>query len=697
MTGRRAGQRRRLYALVVIAVLVFVVLSALLYRIVNDAVRNEVTGQTRAAASTAAVAVSNAIREDTRLAGAIVGEGGTPGVVLRNASRADSYAVQYANINIQRANPQVTALYYYDSAGNFIIGQRVNPSHRPPTKLSVSCDATNTYCTDGNAPTTSYLRGPSAKPRLAALLRDRPSTNIALAFGRDLGPFGALFVAQPIPAAAGHAYIGLLVMQVDASTVFSPYLAEQEHRNLILDANVVIGRDMPSYHALGQLPVAKMTTGIDPLLTGGLVPAPISLIHQAGSSQISLDGTDLVGSEAPVGAANLNVVSYTNANVLSNARSGLILAATPLVLLMILSVVGPVYYQSRRSRQYEREQAAMIKTRSDNLVRDIMAVAESLETARGGAAAESEEGRSEVDRLSHSLSRLLGKYSAIARGVAEASQVVEQAATRIESSFSAAMEAAAEHRKLLTAKAERSRQTAEDALTLRQVTSSVEEADLAVRDVLVEGKDAGSQMPGAFDLLKTAIVDLSREFDHAKDYSNRLSAATAAVKTLAESVQAQATYAMNATGYPTGSTGEAVAQNLGRLARQAKSALAEVEAAGRGVNSSVALMGPHLEHIWDQFRDALARDHKAAASLDAVIDAYGKLVESITTLSAKTGEQISGAHEAAAALETISERFNTLRKMLAQPQIDLSQLKSMAADLRSSANDLEMQDIRLRA
>jgi chromosome segregation ATPase len=697
MTGTRVDQRRRLSALVVIAVLVFFVLSALLYRIVNDAVRNEVAGQTRAAASTAAVAVSNAIREDTRLAGAIVGEGGTSGVVQRNSSRADSYAVQYANINIQRANPQVTALYYYDSAGNFIIGQRVNPSHQPPKKLSISCDSTNTYCTDGNAPTTGYLRDAGVKSRLAGMLRGRPTTNIALAFGRDLGPFGALFIVQPIPAVTSRGYIGLLVMQVDASTVFSPYLAEREHRNLILDANVVIGQDMPSYHALGQLPVSSTSTGLSPLMTGGLAATPIGFMRQSGSAGISLDDADLVGSEAAVGAANLIVLSYTNANALSSARSSLILAATPLVLLMILSVVGPVYYQSRRARQYEREQAALIKTRSDNLVRDIMAVAQSLEAARSDTAAESAQGRSEVDRLSHSLSGLLGRYSAIARGVSQASQSIEQTADRVKQGLLTALNAAADHRTILATTSNQARLLADGASSLRQTTSSVEEADQAVRDALIDGKDADSQLSGALDMLKTAIVDLSHEFDHAKEYSNRLSAATAAVKTLAESIQAQASYAMSASGYPTGSTGEMVTNNLGRLARQAKSALAEVEAAGRGVNTAIALMGPQLERIWDQFRDGVAREQKAGASLDAVIEAYGKLVEAMTALAAKTGEYGTGATDMAASLNTISERFIALQAMIAQPDGDAVLLKSMAAELRSSANDLEMQDIRLRA
>jgi ABC-type transporter Mla subunit MlaD len=166
---------------------------------------------------------------------------------------------------------------------------------------------------------------------------------------------------------------------------------------------------------------------------------------------------------------------------------------------------------------------------------------------------------------------------------------------------------------------------------------------------------------------------------------------------LAESVQAQATYAQNASGYPTGSTGETVPNNLGRLARQAKSTLADVEAAGRGVNSAIATMGHQLEQIWNQFRAALAREQKAGASLDAVIEAYGRLVEAMAGLARKTGEHLTGTSETAASLDSISERFNALEKLLAQPDGDATQLKSMAADLQSSANDLEMQEIRLRA
>lgn len=160
------------------AVVDFVVLSFSLYGVVTDAVRAQVGGQTRATASTTAVGIANATQEDTRLAQAVVGGNGIATLAAGTASRVVTNALEYANINIQRANPQVTGFYFYDRSGAFTRAHTVNRGHRAPTGLSIQCDSTDT-----NAPGSGYLAAPAMRARLIQAMR-AARARVVLAFDR---------------------------------------------------------------------------------------------------------------------------------------------------------------------------------------------------------------------------------------------------------------------------------------------------------------------------------------------------------------------------------------------------------------------------------------------------------------------------------------------------------------------------------
>lgn len=85
-----------------------------------------------------------------------------------------------------------------------------------------------------------------------------------------------------------------MVERVDAATTFAPYVLGAGQNTLILSGDVVIDRNIGSYHGHGQLPVAATVASVDPALAGGLSPVQIGGVPLSANSQFSLDGTTVV-------------------------------------------------------------------------------------------------------------------------------------------------------------------------------------------------------------------------------------------------------------------------------------------------------------------------------------------------------------------------------------------------------------------
>src|SRR5579871_5262334 len=144
-------------AVLFIAALLGSLLGLLVYNAASAQVRSAVASQTMSTATAAASTLSATVQTELQMVATIAGEEGLPALLERSAPQPTVNAVEYANIAIQRAYPQLLGLYFYNHAGVFVMSQEVNPTHQPPHQLSITCDSTNTYCIDTNPPTGAYL------------------------------------------------------------------------------------------------------------------------------------------------------------------------------------------------------------------------------------------------------------------------------------------------------------------------------------------------------------------------------------------------------------------------------------------------------------------------------------------------------------------------------------------------------------
>ncbi len=684
-------RQRLLYAISAVAVLAFGVLCVVLYHIVDDAVRTDLSGQTTAAASTAAVAVANAIGGDTRLAEAVVGEVGSADLVQRTATRATTYAIAYANINIQRANPQITAFYYFDRSGTYVTGQVVNPTHQPLHLFSVSCDTTNTYCIDGNPPTDGPFGSRDGRLRLAAQLASSNLYGVVFAYGPTFGPFGNMYVVQAISAPGSLSPVGALVEQVDAASIFAPYVQGQTVGNLFLNGTIVISRAIADFHQHGQLPVTTVGGALDRSITGGLQQKPIGNIPPGANPQFLLNGTKVVASQTNVGTGNLRVVSYTTANSLSASSTRLILATAPFVVLLILCVIGPVYYQGWQAQRKERENAQRLQARSDLLFKEIIGVARALDAARGETAtAGSMENQSEVHRLSESLTSLLSSYSETARSVTGVSSAVREVAARMERDLHDALTEAMVYRMTVGTVVSEAQELAAGMSAVREAAAA---ATRLAADTAALGPEqhAAGGLEGVVGAIKAATIDLTREIEHVKERALRLDDLALSVKTIARDLHAQAAYATREAAQSRAALGTASLTNLERLARQAQDLLVQTEDTARGVSVSMAEMSRRLERLWDQVRDGGEEAHAAEASFAEMCSAQADLHRSIEGIAASAGAQVQTAQKTVHSLVEIPQHVEALIAGLRKPKDELTDLQMLVAGLRESAADLHME------
>ena len=691
MEGGWFRRQRLLLLAISVAVVVFVVLSFSLYGVVTDAVRGQVSGQTRAAASTTAVGIANAIQEDARLAQAVVGGSGTAALSAGTASRVVANALEYANINIQRANPQVTGFYFYDHSGAFTLAQTVDPSHRAQGGLSIQCDSTNTYCTDANAPTRGYLAAVSMRDRLIRAMRSA-RMGVVLAFDRTGGPFGDLYIMQPIAASADGAPGGAMVERVDAATVFAPYVLGAGQNTLILSGDVVIDRNIGSYHGHGQLPVAAAVASVDPALRGGLSPVQIGGVPRSANSQFSLDGTTVVASLAPTGQGDLQVVSYADANVLSASSTSLIATALPFLLLLGLCVAGPLYYRNRQMQRREREYAQGLQARAEALARDIVAVSQALEEPRGRERTAQVSNDPGVRQLSESLNALLGGITA---NISGASRSVLEGAARVDGEVRRLLGMATNQSALVTEMAISIVSMVRSAEALQHASAQASTQARSAGEAVASGQRAVEQIGEVVEAIKDAAIGARREFRHLRTDSARLTALVGAVRVTAESLEQLAASAAVEAQSLGGGQGAALVRNLDRAAKQAQDTLGNADTAVRGVIASIETVDQRLERISEWVRHGVDDLSPVRGSFEHIAQTNDSLRGYIAGVDDAAGGQLQSAQLAASAIGAIEGTFQEFKRLAVASDTEISIMRAIVANLERTVANLGGDAIRL--
>ena len=312
----RARDRRLLLAAAAVTLVLL-----LGYGAFSSSAQSTADQRTGATAAVTAQAIAQAIGADALLATGVAGADGVADLVRGTASQPAVSAVEYAALNVERANPGVQGLYFYDRRGAYVVGQVANPALRPPDRLGVSCDPTGAFCTDTNVPVGGYLGSPALGATISRLLRTGVAPAPALALDRSDGPFGSLFLLRPIVAPGHSSVVGCLLERVDAAGILRPYVGASSAPSLVLSGNVVIGPDGTSYPDRGRAPVPSSLSGAHP--------------------RFNLGGTTMSGSVAPVPGADLRVVSYVPAPALSGPALLLLFAIALVFLLLLAALAAP--------------------------------------------------------------------------------------------------------------------------------------------------------------------------------------------------------------------------------------------------------------------------------------------------------------------------------------------------------------------
>ena len=420
--GRSWSQGQRfLTTAIVIAVLVFSVLGFALYRVISNAARTNVANQTAAASSSAAQTIAGTIVNQVQLANAVVSEDGIGAYVQGEADRLTTSRVEYANTNIQKANPQVSGFYFYDSSGNFVFAQTVDPTHQSRNQSGASCDTTNVYCVLASAPATGYFNTQEFQKYLAQTARPNAAPLEILVFDANDSAYGSLYIFKSIPGPDNKSALGTMVEQIDAGRIFTPYLHAGNSGNLILAGPVVISPDIAAYHAKGQLPVLS-TAGLDTARVNGLKPVRVDYDPTGATPAFLYKGTAVEGTSAPVTMSDLQVVNYAPSSALPTSSALAIFGSVVFFLVLIATIVALSFYLNRRVQRGEQESAMLIRAKSEALTEDIVAVSQALAVAReGDLTVQVPDSESEVGLLSLSLNGLISDYGQIVGGIIRAS------------------------------------------------------------------------------------------------------------------------------------------------------------------------------------------------------------------------------------------------------------------------------------
>ena len=691
--GRSWSQGQRfLTTAIVIAVLVFSVLGFALYRVISNAAQTNVANQTAAASSSAAQTIAGTITNQVQLANAVVGEDGIGAYVQGEADRLTTSRVEYANTNIQRANPQVSGFYFYDSSGNFVFAQTVDQTHQTRNQPSASCDTTNVYCVLANAPTVGYFTTQQFQKYLALTLGTNAAPLEIFVFDANDNPYGSLYIFKSIPSSDNKSAIGTMVEQIDAGNIFAPYLHAGNSGNLILAGPVLIGPDIVAYHARGQLPVLT-TAGLDSARVNGLKPVRVGYDPTGASPAFAYNGTAVQGSSAPVTMSDLRVVNYAPTSALPTSSALAILGAVLFFLVLIATIVALSFYLNRRVQRGEQESAMLIRAKSEALTEDIVAVSQALAVAReGDLTVQVPDSESEVGLLSLSLNGLISDYGQIVGGIIRASQAVQDGAARVDEGVRRIVDVATSQAESVALVATSVEDVATSAVEVQQATTVATGLASSARVAVQSGQDSVGRIGEAVDAIKEAAIGTTREFKRLQEDSIRLTALVASVKSNAENLDMQAANATLEARHLGTESGSAFATNIGRLARQAQDTLSDAEGAVRSVVTSIDEVNRRIERISEQVRRGVEEVRTVRSTFDEIDRTNGSLVQFIDSVADSAGIQAGSAQQAAFSISEIATVFEQFTELLITSGDEIANMRLIVAGLRESVADLKVED-----
>ena len=696
MTNPTYRRQRLLYLTLGVVLVVFVGLFVVLFRVISDAASGDVSKQTQATASTSAQAIESSIRNAAQLAAALAGQDGIVPILQGNAGSASINRVESTTLGFQKANPQLAGVYVFDANRNFILGQVHDVFDLYRGAVGAVCDQ-HAYCNLASPPTQGYLVTNQMQTNLNKVLQPGASAIEPLVFGPLAGPYGDFYVFQPIPSPTGHGTLGVLVEQIDATSLFSPYLQTGTTGSVILDGNVVIGPGMAAAHQRGLLPVTQPSPTLDPGTSGGLtqtaglVPAPTSLAAGDLTTRFAAGGTTVQGSVAPVGMSGLEVVSYTAPGSLSIGATRSIIAVGVLFLLLLAFTLGVYVFQNRRVQRTEQENATAMRARSDALTEDIVTVSQALAIAReGDLTVEIPPSDSEVGLLSLSLNGLISDYGLIVGGIVQASQAVQEGAARVDVGVRKIVDAATNQAEEVALVAARVEDVATSAVEVQQGTQTATTLAGHARQAVQSGQESVGRIAEAVDSIKEAAIGTTREFKRLQEDSIRLTALVASVKSNAENLDMQAANATLEARHLGTESGSAFATNIGRLARQAQDTLADAEGAVRSVVTSIDEVNRRIERISEQVRRGVEEVRTVRATFDDVTHTNSSLVQFIDSVADSASIQSQSALEAAQSISQIAQVFEQFTEQLVASGDEIANMRLIVAGLRESVADLRV-------
>jgi len=696
--GRSWSQGQRfLTTAIVIAVLVFSVLGFALYRVISNAAQTNVANQTAAASSSAAQTIAGTITNQVQLANAVVGEDGIGAYVQGEADRLTTSRVEYANTNIQRANPQVRGFYFYDSSGSFVFAQTADQTHQTRNQPSASCDTTNVYCVLANAPTVGYFSTQQFQKYLANMAGGTARPNAAplevFVFDANGGPYGSLYIFKSIPSSDNRSAIGTMVEEIDAGNIFASYLHAGNSGNLILAGPVVIGPDIAAYHARGQLPVLT-TAGLDSARVNGLRPVRVGYDPTGASPAFTYNGTAVQGSSAPVTMSDLQVVNYAPSSALPTSSALAIFGSVLFFLVLIATIVALSFYLNRRVQRGEQESAMLMRAKSEALTEDIVAVSQALAVAReGDLTVQVPDSESEVGLLSLSLNGLISDYGQIVGGIIRASQAVQDGAARVDEGVRRIVDVATSQAESVALVATSVEDVATSAVEVQQATTIATDLASGARVAVQSGQDSVGRIGEAVDAIKEAAIGTTREFKRLQEDSIRLTALVASVKSNAENLDMQAANATLEARHLGTESGSAFATNIGRLARQAQDTLADAEGAVRSVVTSIDEVNRRIERISEQVRRGVEEVRTVRSTFDEITRTNGSLVQFIDSVADSAGIQAGSAQQAALSISEIATVFEQFTELLITSGDEIANMRLIVAGLRESVADLKVEDV----
>jgi methyl-accepting chemotaxis protein len=694
VNNRTERGSRLLYLTLVLALALLAALGVVLYGAISDAARGSVSAPTQAAASTGAQAIASSIANNGQLAAAMAGQAGIVPILEGKSDKAVRGSVEAAALNFQKTNPQIAGIFLYDAHGKFVLG-RVHDAQLANTSRA-KCDARG-YCRIGAAPSQGYTTTSRMKANLTQTLQPHATPMQTLVFGRTASSYGDLFIFQPVLAPGHAAPVGVLVERIDATSIFSPYIQSGTSGSVIVDQNVVIGPGIVGAHANGLLPVTTVVPNLDPAFTGGLkqiaglVPAPANPSPTSSDLRFAINGTDVQGSASAVGMSNLVVVSYTAPGAISASATRSIIAAGIFFLLLVGLTIFVYLRQNRRVLRSEAEVGSAIRSKSESLTEDIVAVSQALAAAReGDLTVEMPASDSEVGLLSLSLNGLISDYGQIVGGIMQTSKAVQEGAARVDEGVRRIVDAATSQGEQVALVAASVEDVATSAVEVQQGTQTATTLAGHARQAVQSGQESVSRIADAVDAIKEAAIGTTREFKRLQEDSIRLTALVASVKSNAENLDMQAANATLEARHLGTESGSAFATNIGRLARQAQDTLADAEGAVRSVVTSIDEVNRRIERISEQVRRGVEEVRTVRATFDQVTNTNGSLVQFIDSVADAAGIQSQSAIQAAQSISRIAQVFERFTEQLVVSGDEIANMRLIVAGLRESVADLKV-------